>query len=106
HLDRELLRLDRLAGPALRALVHVRVAVAFRDILRIIEPHAFVVGAQRPIPFVETVVGRPAPVLGADVPFALDRAGIARLSQDRSNGLLPAHDTAGIAAKRDGMVAG
>ena len=106
RLHGELLGLDRLAAAVLRALVHVRETVALRHVMRILEPHAFVIGAQRTVPFVEPVVGREASVLGADVPFALDAGLVARFGQNVGDRAFPAHDAAGIAAERDRVIAG
>ena len=102
----ELLVQQRSAALALEAFVHVGKAVALRHVMRIRRPHAFVVGAQRAVPFVEAVVGREAAVFGADVPLAVDRRGIAGFRQDRCDGALPGDDAAAVAAERDGVVAG
>src|SRR5712671_331423 len=62
HFHGELLRQDRLDALAFLALVHMGEAVAFGDVVRIFEPHAFVIGAQRAVPLVEAVIRRPASV--------------------------------------------
>src|SRR4051812_22923725 len=72
--------------------------------MRIGQPHAFVIGAQWSVPFVETVVGRETAVLGADMPFAVDRGGVAGFRQDRADGALPGNEAAAVAAERDGVV--
>ena len=102
----ELLVQQRPGALALLALVHVREAVALRHVMRIGQPHAFVVGAQRAVPFVKTVIGREAAVFGADVPLAVDRGRVTGFRQDGADGALPRDDAAAVAAERDGVVAG
>ena len=64
---------QRAHAHTLATLVHVRVPIALRHVVRIFEPHALVVSAERAVPLVETVVGRPATILGADMPLAQTR---------------------------------
>ena len=65
--------------------------------MRVIKPHALIVGAQRAIPFVKSVVGRPASVFCTDVPLAEARGNISGLRENFGNGLLPLDEAAGIA---------
>src|SRR6516165_9694696 len=106
HFHGELLRQDRLYALALAALVHVRIAVALRNVMGVFEPHAFVVGAQRSVPLVKAVIRRPAPVLRPDVPLPQTARHVSGRGQNFGDGLLPPHDTAGVAAQYNRMVAG
>src|SRR5262249_62219979 len=105
HFHSELLRNDRLHTFALATLVHVGVAIALGNVVRVFEPHAFVVGAQRAIPLVKAVVRRPAPVFGSDMPLAETGGDVSGISQDLSDSLLPSHNAASVAAQRDCVIA-
>ena len=106
HLHGELLRPNRFYAFALAALVHVRIAVALRNIVRVFKPHAFVVGAQRAVPLVKAVIRRPAAVLRPDVPLPQTRRNVSGCGQNFGDGLLPPHNATRVAAQCNRMVAG
>ena len=106
HFHGELLREDRLYAFALAALVHVRIAVALRNVMGVFEPHAFVVGAQRAVPLVKAVIRRPSPVLRPDVPLPQTTRHVSGRGQNFGDGFFPPHDAAGVAAQCNRMVAG
>jgi hypothetical protein len=52
------------------------------------------------------VVGGPAAVFGADVPFAETGCGVADLGEDVAHRAFPGDEAAVVSAQRDGVVAG
>src|SRR5260370_313135 len=106
HSHGDFLRPDRLYPFALAARVHVRIAVALRNVMGVFEPHAFVVGAQRAVPLVKAVIRRPAPVLRPDVPLPQTRRHVSGCGQNFGDGLLPPHDATRVATQCNRMVAG
>src|SRR6266508_2456953 len=106
HFHGELLRQNRLHAFALAAFVHVRIAVALRNIVRVFEPHAFIVGAKRAVPFVKAVIRGPAAIFRPDVPLPQTTGNVSGRGQNFGYGFLPPHNAARVAAQCNRVIAG
>src|SRR6185312_10018383 len=68
---------------------HAGHRIASGVIPRVVRPQGLVVGARRPVPFLEAPVGGPVPRPFADVPLSVDGAGVPALGQQITQRLLP-----------------
>jgi hypothetical protein len=106
HVEGELVAFGDV-GVASAALHHPRHRVPLWVVPRVGRPQRFVVGARRPVPLIEALVGRPPPWSFADVPLAVGGARVAGRRQEVTEGLLPGDQAPAMQrAERDAVVAG
>jgi hypothetical protein len=102
-LQRERLVVELPDAGASRSFVHVRPQIAVRPVPGVLVPPALVVRARRAVPLLESVIGRPPPVLRPEMPLPEARGRVPRFREDVGDRPLPRDQSLAAGVSRDGM---